>query len=150
MKRTTYAVLAGSFAFGLTAAAATGVAFTISSVQNVPGTDSDTEIISTTSCDGTYAIEWTIDQNGYVTAFTATRTAPSPEDPNGSFCESVPAEITVSRSGMDLSSYYGTTDASGNFSGSFDNSSITNVSFIAAASDVVKLEIGPNAGVGGV
>lgn len=145
MKRTTYAVLAGSFAFGLTAAAATGVAFTISSVQNVPGTDFDTEIIATTSCDGTYAVEWTIDQYGFVTAFTATRTAPSPEDPNGSYCESVPASITVSRSGSPLSSYYGSTDSSGNFAGTFDGQS----TFIAAANDEVKLEIGPNAGMGG-
>lgn len=141
MSRFSYAVLAGALAFGLTAAAATGTAFTISSVQNVPGTDSATQVVATTSCDGTYAITWTIDQYGFVTGYTATRTAPDP-DTNGDFCKNVPAAISVSRGGSVLSSDYGTTDAlTGNFSGTFDQT------FVADAGDVVELEIGPNAGM---
>lgn len=141
MKRTTYAILAGSLAFGLTAAAATGVAFTISSVQNVPGTDSDTEVVATSSCTGTYDITWTINAFGYATAFTATRTAPTP-DPDGSFCKGVPAYLSITRSGMLMDSATGTTDeTTGNFTGSLSNS------VIMSANDTVELEIGPNAGL---
>jgi hypothetical protein len=144
MKRTTYAILAGSLAFGLTAAAASGVAFTIGTVQNVPGTDSDTEVIATSSCTGTYNVTWTIDSNGYVTGYTATRVAPDP-DPDIAYCLGVPAYIEVRSSdgGTIRDSGYGTTDGTtGDFTGTFANT------FIAQATDVVELEIGPNAGSG--
>lgn len=139
MKRTTYAILAGSLAFGLTAAAAAGISFTIGSLDPLPGTTSDTESISTTACDGTYAITWTYDSTGYVTAFQATRTAPDP-DPNGKFCKSVPAYISIEQGlGSVISSYSGTTSSAGDFSGTFTTP------FIAAEGNTVFLQIGPEA-----
>lgn len=142
MRKSTYAILTGTLAFGLTAAAAAGTAFTINSVTDTPGTETATITVSQSPCTGTYDIDWTFDQFGYVTGFSATRTAPTP-DPNLEFCASMPAALMVSNGGGSTPSYwYGTTDTSGSIlTKTFD------VPLIVGANAEVSLQIGPGAGI---
>ena len=139
MRKSTYAILTGTLAFGLTAAAATGTAFTISSVQNAPGTDTATANVTNSSCGGTYDIDWTFNSYGQVTAFTATRTAPTPTDDSLQFCASMPFAFQVLPSGGPGETVFGTTDAEGDATGTFL------MPWILGTGSTVSLEIGPDA-----
>lgn len=141
MKRSTYAILTGTLAFGLTAAAAAGTAFTINSVEDVGSTDTATISVGSSPCTGVYDIDWSFDSMGFVTGFTATRTAPDP-DPNLEFCASMPALLTISNSGTDVASYYGTTETNGDFIGTFQQGAA-----LVLTSYTVALQIGPNTGI---
>lgn len=138
MRKSTYAILTGTLAFGLTAAAATGTAFTIGTVEKAPGTDTATASVTNSSCEGTYDIDWTLSA-GKVSAFTATRTAPVPDTSLDS-CASMPFSFTVTPSVGPGETYYGTTDSSGNASGTFM------MAWTLGAGTSVSLEIGPDAG----
>ena len=139
MRKSTYAILTGTLAFGLTAAAATGTAFTINSVQNAPGTDTATANVTNSSCGGTYDIDWTFNSSGQVTAFTATRTAPTPTDDSLQFCASMPFAFQVLPSGGPGETVLGTTDAEGDATGTFVSP------WILGTGSTVSLEIGPDA-----
>ena len=142
MRKSTYAILTGTLAFGLTAAAAAGTAFTIGTVENAPGTDTATASVTNSSCGGTYDIDWTFNSSGQVTAFTATRTAPTPTDDSLEFCASMPFAFAITPGGMGPGeTVTGTTDASGNASGTFM------MSWILGAGTSVSLEIGPDSGI---
>jgi len=141
MRKTTSLVLAGAMAFGLTAAAAQVTAFTIDTVEEVPGTDSATATIATGVCTGTYAVDFTQDEFGYTDGGTATRTAPDP-DPNLSFCADAVAYVELrSADASELTSWSGSTDESGNITFSFENT------YVADDGWEVEIEIGPDAGL---
>lgn len=143
MKRSTYALLTGTLAFGLTAAAAAGTAFTISSVQDVGSTDSATIAVGSSPCTGTYAISWTFDSFGYVTGFDAERTPPAGSDDNLPFCADMPASLTVTNSGTEIATFYGNTDAQGELLAK----QFTTPSALVLNSYTVTLQIGPNIGI---
>lgn len=142
MKRSTYALLTGTLAFGLTAAAAAGTAFTIGSVQDVGSTDSASIAVGSSPCTGTYAISWTFDSLGYVTGFDADRTPPAGSDDNLEFCANMPAALTVTNSGSVVASFYGTTDLAGELTGTFSPGAALVLNAYS-----VTLQIGPNTGI---
>lgn len=137
-------------AFGLTAASAAVTAFTINTVEEVPGTDSATKLISTGSCTGTYDVTFTQDQYGYTTGGAATRTAPPAPDDNLQFCANTPAYVELYAPGgsqYEYTSWYGNTDADGDIA--FDFTSNPGVSSVIADSGwEIKITIGPEAGYG--
>jgi len=134
MRTITNGLVAGSLAFGLVAAAATGTAFTLNAA-GIPGTDKATALLNAEYCDGTYEIEW-VTSSGALTGFTATRTAPAAEDTNLEYCAEMPYELTIA--GMSEST--GITDQDGNISDTLSSPLVTD-------NDEVALEIGPDAGL---
>lgn len=140
MRKFSYVAVSAALAFGLTAAAAAGTAFTIASVEDVGSTDSATISVGSSPCTGTYDIDWTFDSFGYVTAFDAVRTPPVPDD-NLAFCASMPAYLEITNSGNVIASYYGTTETNGDFTGTFSNGAA-----LVLQTYTVTLQIGPNTG----
>ena len=153
MRRFTRPLVVGALSFGLVAASAAGTTFTISSVEAAPITAVDGDLIGTTGCDGTYAVEWTLN-NGFIAGVTATRTAPDP-DPTLAYCADAFYAVYIATDAdtdgdgtMDTptwtSEWTGTTDASGNI----DQSAVdpTNGQFALTEGTGVLIQIGPDAG----
>ena len=95
MRRLSRAIITGSLAFSLVAAAAAGTAFTINSVEGIPITTTDAAVISIEPCDGDYDIDWTVEQ-GQIVGFEATRTPPSTlSDPGLQYCADMPWALYI-------------------------------------------------------
>ena len=157
MRRFTRPLVVGALSFGLVAASAAGTTFTIGSVQAAPGTAEDAELVQTTGCDGTYAVEW-LTTNGFVDGVTATRTAPDP-DPTLEYCANAFYSIYIASNAEDganpgqvdpaatwVLEWSGTTDATGNIDGSTHSVGTPNSgSIVFEAGMAVKIVIGPDA-----
>ena len=144
MRKPSSLLLAGAMAFGLTAASAAVTAFTIGTVEEVPGTDSASKVIATGSCTGTYNVDFTQNEFGFTIGGTATRVAPDPaedpEDANARFCQDQQAKVLLTAS-TGTAVWYGETEANGDVIFTFDGGGV-----IAGAGDQVAITIGPEAG----
>ena len=141
MRKPSSLLLAGAMAFGLTAASAAVTAFTIGTVEEVPGTDTATAVIAEGPCTGTYNVDFTQDAFGFTNGGTATRVAPEAPDTNLKFCASTPAyvELFDTDNPSTSTTWYGTTDADGDIAFSFANT------LIAQDGWTVRITIGPEA-----
>jgi len=150
-------VVAGSLAFALVAAAASGTAFSVNSVQGIAVTAAASGSVDTDPCTGAYDITWTV-SSGNIVGIEAVRIPPSTvSDPGLVFCADMPYAILVADRDdvvdadgeFDLSSedwrveWTGTTDS---VTGSIDASSTAPTSgpLQLAVGTAVQLAIGPD------
>jgi hypothetical protein len=88
-------VVAGSLAFALVAAAASGTAFSVNSVQGIAVTAAASGSVDTDPCTGAYDITWTV-SSGNIVGIEAVRIPPSTvSDPGLVFCADMPYAILV-------------------------------------------------------
>jgi len=95
MRRFSRAIITGSLAFSLVAAAAAGTAFTVNSVEGIAIASAAAEVVNTEPCTGTYDITWEV-MSGKITGFGATRIVPSTQsDPGLAYCLDMPYALLV-------------------------------------------------------
>jgi hypothetical protein len=97
MRRAVPALLTGSLAFGLIAAAASSATFglTLQSVVRLGTFDETAElVVISNSCEGEYLIEWDVD-GAEIRGFSAQRTVDDPDD-SLEFCAGQPFALLVS------------------------------------------------------
>ena len=153
------AVVAASLAFGLVAAAASGTAFSVNSVEGIAVASSASGSFDVQPCDGAFDVTWTV-VSGEIVGVRAVRVAPSSlSDPGLKYCADMPYAILVAdRDDVEFPSgsgefdlghaswvveWTGVTDAS---TGSIDASSTEPVSgpLQLAVGTAVQLAIGPD------
>lgn len=150
MRQIIRALLVGSLAFGLIAAAASGATFgiTLQDIVRTETSDASADlVVDFASCEGSYHIEWEI-EGGDITGFTATRAEEDP-DPH---CANQSFQLFVSRlEGVDedgapawgrilpVDTEEDKTDANGNITATFMEP------FDAGDRDEISLAIGPEA-----
>jgi len=150
-------LVAASLAFALVAAAASGTAFSVNSVQGIAVTAAASGSVDTDPCTGSYDITWTV-SSGNIIGVNAVRIPPSTvSDPGLMFCADMPYAILVADRAdvqdadgeFDLSSedwqleWTGTTDS---VTGSIDASSTAPTSgpLQLSVGTAVQLAIGPD------
>jgi len=150
-------LLSASLAFALVAAAASGTAFSINSVQGPPLTAGAAGAVGSEPCTGAYDITWTV-SSGSIVGVRAERIAPSTSsDPGLLYCADMPyailvadaADVEVVPGVFDFShpswtvEWTGVTDAT---TGSIDASSTAPASgsLLLEVGTAVQLAIGPD------
>jgi hypothetical protein len=154
MRRVIRALLVGSLAFGLVAAAASGASLglTLQDVIRVGTFDQSADVsVIFEECEGEYLIEWDIEGQS-ILGFTATRNSDADPDDSLEFCAEQPYRLAVSRYDADSEEwgrfdYVATsddnenlTDGSGDITATFDDED-----FDLQDGDEVMLLIGPEA-----
>jgi len=95
MRRFSRAIITGSLAFSLVAAAAAGTSFTVNSVEGIAIASAAAEVVNTEPCTGTYDISWEV-AAGKITGFEAKRIVPSTQsDPGLAYCLDMPYALLV-------------------------------------------------------
>jgi hypothetical protein len=154
MRRVIRALLVGSLAFGLVAAAASGASLglTLQDVIRVGTFAEFAEVsVSFEECEGGYLIEWDIEGQS-ILGFTATRTTDADPDVTLEFCAGQPYQLAVSRYDADNEEwgafvYVATSDDNENRSdGDGDIAATFDETFELQDRDEVALYIGPEAG----
>jgi len=157
MRRIIQAVLVGSLAFGLVAAAASGASLglTLQDVIRIGTFDETAEVsVAWNQCEGFYAIEWEIEGESIV-GFSATRTTEDDPDDTLEFCANQVYRLVVNEfvpadpdDGQEFDAWGGAvyvptvddqTDEDGNIEATFEEP------FDLRDRDEVTLLIGPEA-----
>lgn len=95
MRRFSRAIITGSLAFSLVAAAAAGTAFTVNSVEGVALTAAAADSVAFEPCDGAYDVTWAV-SSGVIEGVQAKRVVPNTtSDPGLAFCKDMPYLIYV-------------------------------------------------------
>jgi len=95
MRRFSRAIITGSLAFSLVAAAAAGTAFTVNSVEGVALTAAAADSVAFEPCTGSYDITWAV-SSGVIEGVQAKRVVPNTtSDPGLAFCKDMPYAIYV-------------------------------------------------------
>jgi hypothetical protein len=95
MRRFSRAIITGSLAFSLVAAAAAGTAFTVNSVEGVALTAAAADSVAFEPCTGAYDITWAV-SSGVIEGVQAKRVVPNTtSDPGLAFCKDMPYAIYV-------------------------------------------------------
>jgi hypothetical protein len=95
MRRFSRAIITGSLAFSLVAAAAAGTAFTVNSVEGVALTAAAADSVAFEPCTGSYDITWAV-SSGVIEGVQAKRVVPNTtSDPGLAFCKDMPYLIYV-------------------------------------------------------
>jgi hypothetical protein len=95
MRRISRAIITGSLAFSLVAAAAAGTAFTVNSVEGVALTAAAADSVAFEPCTGAYDITWAV-SSGVIGGVQAKRVVPNTtSDPGLAFCKDMPYAIYV-------------------------------------------------------
>jgi len=88
-------LVAASLAFALVAAAASGTAFSVNSVQGIPVAAAASGTFDTEPCTGSYDITWTV-SSGNIVGVSAIRIPPSTvSDPGLKYCADMPYAILI-------------------------------------------------------
>lgn len=95
MRRLSRAIITGSLAFSLVAAAAAGTAFTVNTVEGIAVASAAADTIDTEPCTGAYDITWQTTA-GLITGFDAERIPTSTtSDPGLQYCTDMPYALIV-------------------------------------------------------
>lgn len=104
MRRLSRAIITGSLAFSLVAAAAAGTAFTVNTVEGIAIASAAADTIDTEPCTGAYDITWAT-STGKITGFNAERIPPSTtSDPGLQYCTDMPYALIVVTDASTMSS----------------------------------------------